>query len=330
MGYVLDDAVIEQINHISPGAQRTGLGDLVDKALGGVLPPGSVSLAEIETGIAGRVIGSNGVGVANTWKTISAGVPAFTGTPATVSPTAALDAAPVFTGTPATISPTAALDAAPVFTGTPATISPAAALDAAPVFTGNAMGNHQHAAESAGTPAGTVAAPQLNIASPVFTGTGITAAGQDMTTTDNQTMTLNQCAGMWLYPVTGATPPVLILSNTAVTGAPAVFTVQGAAFTDVGAYYVVGNNAPAFTGNAMGNHQHAAESAGTPAGTNDAPAITVTGAAYTPAGTNDAPAITVTGAAYTPAGTNDTPGITVTGAAYTPAGTVAAPTISLT
>jgi len=40
----------------------------------------------------------------------------FTGTPATISPTAALDGAPVFTGTPATITPTAALDGAPVFT----------------------------------------------------------------------------------------------------------------------------------------------------------------------------------------------------------------------
>lgn len=79
----------------------------------------------------------------------------------------------------------------------------------------------------------------LNLGTPAFSGTGLTAVGQDITTTDNQTMTLNQCAGMWLVPATGATPAVIILSNTAVTDAPAVFTVQGVAMTDAGAYKVV-------------------------------------------------------------------------------------------
>lgn len=79
----------------------------------------------------------------------------------------------------------------------------------------------------------------LNLATPAFSGTGLTAAGQVITTTDNQTMTLNQCAGMWLISATGATPPNLILSNTAVTGAPAVLTVQGSANTDAGAYKIV-------------------------------------------------------------------------------------------
>jgi hypothetical protein len=100
----------------------------------------------------------------------------------------------------------------------------------------------------AGTGGGTAAAQtftgatpssDLNLATPRFTGTGLTAAGQVITTTDNQTMLLNECAGMWLIPATGATPPVLILSNTAVTGAPAVLTVQGAAATDAGAYKIV-------------------------------------------------------------------------------------------
>jgi hypothetical protein len=81
----------------------------------------------------------------------------------------------------------------------------------------------------------------LNLATPVFSGTGTTAAGQVITTTDNQTMTLNQCAGMWLIQATGATPPNLILSNTAVTGAPAVLTVQGSANTDAGTYKIVQN-----------------------------------------------------------------------------------------
>lgn len=119
----------------------------------------------------------------------------------------------------------------------------------------------------AATPAGTITAPvftgtspisDLNLATPAFSGTGLTAAGQVMTTTDNQTMTLNQCAGMWLIPATQATPPMLILSNTAVTGAPAVLTVQGAAATDAGAYKIVKaltpvgtNSAPTFTGSAI-------------------------------------------------------------------------------
>ena len=118
------------------------------------------------------------------------------------------------------------------------------------------------------TPAGTVAAPTftgtaptsaLNLATPAFSGTGYSTSGQDITTTDNQTMTLNQCAGMWFVPPAGAKPAVLIISNTAVTGAPAVLTVQGIApTTDAGAYKIVKaltpvgtNSAPAFTGTAV-------------------------------------------------------------------------------
>jgi hypothetical protein len=94
---------------------------------------------------------------------------------------------------------------------------------------------------------GTAPAGSLNLATPAFSGTGLTAAGQAMTTTDNQTMTLNQCAGMWLIPATGATPPMLILSNTAVTAAPAVLTVQGSAATDAGAYKIVKSISPVGT-----------------------------------------------------------------------------------
>jgi len=85
----------------------------------------------------------------------------------------------------------------------------------------------------------------LNLAAPAFSGTGLTAAGQVITTTDNQTMTLNQAAGMWLISATGATPPNLIVSNTAVTAAPAVLTVAGAASTDAGAYKIVRNTSGA-------------------------------------------------------------------------------------
>ena len=74
--------------------------------------------------------------------------------------------------------------------------------------------------------------------SSAFTGTGQTSAGQVITTTDNQTMTLNQCAGMWFISATHG--PYYIASNTAVTGAPAVLTVIGTApTTDAGAYRIV-------------------------------------------------------------------------------------------
>lgn len=70
-----------------------------------------------------------------------------------------------------------------------------------------------------------------------FTGTGFATAGQVVTTTDNQTMTLNQCAGMWL--ITASQAPCLIVSNTAVTGAPAVLTVYGLAPTTNGETYKI-------------------------------------------------------------------------------------------
>ena len=132
---------------------------------------------------------------------------------------------------------------------------------------------------SAGTPAGTNGTSSVSGTgtyvgaptglSPVLSGTGLTAAGQVITTTDNQTMGLNQYAGYWLVSATGATPPNLILSNTAVTGAPAVFTVQGSANTDAGAYDVVGTTssgsvsalsgtaaAQAFSGAPLATHTH--------------------------------------------------------------------------
>lgn len=104
--------------------------------------------------------------------------------------------------------------------------------------------NASSAVTGTGTFSGTAPSTNLDLASPAFSGTGLTAAGQVITTTDNQTMTLNQCAGMWLISATGATPPNLILSNTAVTGAPAVLTVQGSANTDAGAYKIVKHAAP--------------------------------------------------------------------------------------
>ena len=94
------------------------------------------------------------------------------------------------------------------------------------------------AAPAYGAIAGTTAATAPGATSEAFTGTGFATAGQVVTTTDNQTMTLNQCAGMWLISATQA--PCLIISNTAVTAAPAVLTVYGAApTTDAGTYKIL-------------------------------------------------------------------------------------------
>jgi len=128
---------------------------------------------------------------------------------------------------------------------------------------------------SGGTPTGTNSAPVftgsasvLNLASPVFSGTGQSSAGQVITTTDNQTMTLNQCAGMWFVSATHG--PYLIASNTAVTGAQAVLTIIGTApTTDAGAYKIVANlpvgtvSAPTFTGSALAGHTHTVTPTGT-------------------------------------------------------------------
>ncbi len=136
--------------------------------------------------------------------------------------------------------------------------------------------NNTSAVTGTGTFVGT-SAGALDLATPAFSGTGNTAAGQVITTTDNQTMTLNQCAGMWLIQATGATPPNLILSNTAVVGAPAVLTVQGSANTDAGAYKIVKNIIPTgsvtalsgtaaaqtFTGSALAGHTHTVTPTGT-------------------------------------------------------------------
>lgn len=119
-------------------------------------------------------------------------------------------------------------------------------------------------ATSGGTPAaqtftGTTPSSDLDLATPAFSGTGLTAAGQVITTTSTHTMTLNQCAGMWLISATGTTPPNLILSNTAVTAAAAVLTVQGSANTDAGAYKIVKALTPVGTNSAsaaLSTHTH--------------------------------------------------------------------------
>lgn len=121
-------------------------------------------------------------------------------------------------------------------------------------------------ATSGGTPAaqtftGTLPTTGLDLVTPRFSGTGYATAGQVITTTDNQTMTLNQCRGMWfIADALSSTAPVLIISNTAVTGAPAVLTVIGTApATDAGTYKIVCDPIPVGTNSAsaaLGTHTH--------------------------------------------------------------------------
>lgn len=85
-----------------------------------------------------------------------------------------------------------------------------------------------------------------------FSGTGFATVGQVVTTSDNQTMTLNQCANMWLITATHA--PCLIVSNTAVSGAPAVLTVFGEAPpTTAEAYKILKAPTPA---GSVSSHTH--------------------------------------------------------------------------
>jgi hypothetical protein len=108
--------------------------------------------------------------------------------------------------------------------------------------------------------AGGGTAPDFTGTSPVaavnptalFSGTGQSSAGQVITTSDNQTMTLNQCAGMWFISATHG--PYLIASNTAVADAPAVLTIYGAApTTDAGTYKILTGLTPIGT---VASHTH--------------------------------------------------------------------------
>ena len=99
---------------------------------------------------------------------------------------------------------------------------------------------------------GTAPTSAVDLATPVFSGTGQSSAGQVITTTDNQTMAANQCAGMFFVSATHG--PYLIASNTAVTGAPAVLTIYGTApTTDAGTYKILRGPTPA---GSVASHTH--------------------------------------------------------------------------
>jgi hypothetical protein len=114
---------------------------------------------------------------------------------------------------------------------------------------------------------------------PHVTGTGFATVGQVVTTTDNQTLALNECAGMWLITATQA--PCLIDSHPACVGAPAVFTVFGLApLTAAEAYRVLRVPTPAGSvsshTHAPGNHSHTG-----PSHTHGSLGLTATDAGHT-------------------------------------------------
>jgi hypothetical protein len=90
---------------------------------------------------------------------------------------------------------------------------------------------------------------------PHLTGSGYATAGQVVTTTDNQTVALNELAGMWLICATKA--PCLIDSHPAAAAAPLVLTVFGAApATTAEDYRVLRAPTPAGSNAAEAAHTH--------------------------------------------------------------------------
>lgn len=94
--------------------------------------------------------------------------------------------------------------------------------------------------------------PGARAVTTAFMGSGFSTSGQVVTTTDNQTMTLNECTNMWLITATHA--PCLIVSNAAVDDGPAVLTVMGAAPpTTAEDYMILTSPAPVGT---VSSHTH--------------------------------------------------------------------------
>ena len=137
------------------------------------------------------------------------------------------------------------LDSASAITSHPATATAAGGT--------GATGSSGTAATGATAPAFTGTDPAGAVVDYApYGGTGFATAGQVVTTTENKTLALNELANCWLITATQA--PCLIVSNTAVNGAPAVLTVYGAApVTDAGTYKILYAPTPAGT---VASHTH--------------------------------------------------------------------------
>jgi hypothetical protein len=126
----------------------------------------------------------------------------------------------------------------------------------AQTFAGNALATHQHAAVSAGTPAGTVDAPS-NHASHTHTYTEV----PNHVHVENAPTSASGGAVLFALDnnASGSTSAGISTANP--TGGVATGTTAGPSAT-------LTHNAPTFTGSALATHQHDAITAGTPAGTN--------------------------------------------------------------
>jgi hypothetical protein len=157
------------------------------------------------------------------------------------------------------------------------TAAAATGVTAAGAATGaTAQASTAVAADPAGTaPAFTGAAPTKGVSEAgILTGTGFATAGQVITTTENETMSVDQYKGCWF--ITASQAPCVIVSNTAVSGAPGVFTVIGLApTTNAEAWRVLTAPTPAGT---VASHTHTvgAITVTNPTHTHTAGAITIT------------------------------------------------------
>ena len=135
------------------------------------------------------------------------------------------------------------------------TVGSKTVASSAQTFAGSALGTHQHAAVSAGTPTGTNAAEATHT--------------HTYTEVPNHTHTVNVGSANDTSTVTGAGN--YFAGTTSTVTATTANNTSGVATgtTSAGA-----SHNHAFTGDAMGTHQHDAISAGTPAGTNTPGAAT--------------------------------------------------------
>jgi hypothetical protein len=172
----------------------------------------------------------------------------------------------------------------------------------AQTFAGNALGTHQHAAITAGTPSGSVAAPSDHTAHTHtgpshqhnLSGGAATVHNHTYTSTLDHVHAIDSLRGATTGTDntvgSGLTAGVDTsstkvshnsLNPTGSAGATGTTANNAAGATDNAGTGATGNpsatlthNAPAFTGDALATHQHAAITAGTPAGTNTAGAAT--------------------------------------------------------
>lgn len=177
-------------------------------------------------------------------------------------------------------------------TGGADTITPAGSV-AAPIFTGSQVST---SAITAGTPAGSVAAPTFTGSGwtppaiawpagvPTFAGSALATHAHELpwqlasTTTIRQiaVATFGQGTSRAATAVSAAgtantTSAAVALSQAVTAGTPAGTVAWPAGVPTIAAYTPAGtNSAPAFTGSALGTHQHT----DTAAGTNSAPAFT--------------------------------------------------------